>query len=444
MNYQINVKPRSERQAIIAKALEASERKDRLDDFRGEPIDLKVISLEIGLPVYRMANCRTFSEQQNAVAKKNLDPSFFSRGQESTEAQSEQHAILRKITKAAKASIANIDEVLMLEGQREALLITSTGVVVNGNRRLSAMRDLYASDPTKYAKFSHIKCAVLPSDASADDIDDVEAALQARPQTKLDYDWIGEAQLVRRQLQKGRTVDQVAAQLRRRSPEIKNLLQALEEAELYLTSWAKKPGQYSLVADDGEQLFKDIPKQIGAQDTQMQSASRAIAWTVYENADRFSGRVYNYNAAFGKLAPQVVQSVVEELGIELSKTDESDSGQFDFSIDEDDQVLDYSPFVEALRDDDTKDDALDALVDACVTAIEREKGKKRKDAALKSLGQVHSKLAAIEVSSAGKSTYNPMLKQISSIGDILSRLEKEIDEALLAGRSHGSDSGERK
>lgn len=444
MSYEIHVKPRAERQAIITKALEASERKERLDDFRGEPIDLKVVSLEIGLPVYRMANCRTFSEQQNAIAKKGLEPMFFSKGQESTQAQSEQHEILRKITKSAKASIANIDEVMVLEGQREAILITFTGVVVNGNRRLSAMRELYATDPTKYSKFSHVKCAVLPSDASADDIDDVEAALQARPQTKLDYDWIGEAQLVRRQLQKGRSVDQVATQLRRKSAEIKNLLQALEEAELYLTSWAKKPGQYSLVAEDGEQLFKDIPKQIGSQETQMQNASRAIAWTVFENADRFAGRVYNYNAAFGKLAPQVVQTVTEELGIELTKAEENDVGQFDFSIDDDDQVLDYTPFVESLRNEDTKEDALDALVDACVTSIEREKGKRRKDAALKSLGQIHSKLAAIDISTAGNSTYKPMLKQIQSITDVLSRLEKEIGDALGAKVSQGGDAGDTK
>lgn len=437
MNYEIHVKPRAERQAIIRNALEASERKDRLDDYRGEPIELKVVSLEIGIPVYRMANCRTFSEQQSTIAKKGLDSTFFSKGQESTEAQSEQHEILRRITKGAKASIANIDEVLTLEGQRESILITSTGVVVNGNRRLSAMRDLYSSDPMKHSKFSHVKCAVLPSDASADDIDDIEAALQARPQTKLDYDWIGEAQLVRRQRQKDRSVDQVAAQLRRKASEVKNLLQALEEAEIYLSIWAKKPGQYALVAEDGEQLFKDIPKQIGAQDTQMQNASRAIAWSIFENADRFTGRIYNFNATFGKLAPQVVQSVTEELGIELSKAEDEDSGQFDFAIDEDDQVLDYSPFVEALRCEDTKDDALDALVDACITAIERDKGQKRKDAALKSLGQVHSKLAAIDISTAGESTYKPMLKQIESIGDILTKLEKEISDALVANKSQG-------
>lgn len=441
MNFEIHVKPRAERQAIIAKALEASVRTDRLDDFRGEPIDLKVISVEIGLPVYRMANCRTFSEQQNTIAKKGLDPSYFSKGQESTEAQNEQHEILRRITKSAKASIANIDEVLTLEGQRETLLITSTGVVVNGNRRLSAMRELYAVDPTKFSKFSHVKCAVLPSDASADDIDDVEAALQARPQTKLDYDWVGEAQLVRRQLQKGRSIDQVAAQLRRKSAEIKNLLQALEEAELYLSEWAKTPGQYALVAEDGEQLFKDIPKQIGPQDTQMQSASRAIAWSVFENAERFSGRIYNYNAAFGKLAPQVVHSVTEELGIELTRADDDDSDEFDFAIDEDDQVLDYGPFVEALRDKETKDDAIEALVDACVTAIEREKGKKRKDAALKALGQVHSKLAAIDISTAGGNTYKPMLKQIKAIADILNKLEGEIGRALEGSQSQKGETG---
>lgn len=441
MTFEIHVKPRSERQAIISKALAASQKTDRLDDFRGEPIDLQVVSLEIGLPVYRMANCRTFSEQQDEISKKGLDPHFFSKGQESTEAQTEQHEILRKITKSAKASIANIDEVLTLEGQRETLLVTSTGVVVNGNRRLSAMRELYANDPIKFSKFSHVKCAVLPSDASADDIDDVEAALQARPQTKLDYDWIGEAQLVRRQLQKGRSAEQVASQLRRKTAEIKNLLQALEEAELYLSDWAKKPGQYSLVADDGEQLFKDIPKQIGSQDTQMQNASRAIAWSVFENADRFSGRIYGYNAAFGKLAPQVVQSVTEELGIELSKAVVEDNGEFDFAIDDDDQILDYTPFVDVLRDPELKDDAIEALVDACVTAIEREKGKKRKDAALKSLGQVHSKLAAIDISTAGANTYSPMLKQIQAIADVLKRLDAEVDKAMKVSQSQEGEKG---
>ena len=154
------------------------------------------------------------------------------------------------------------------------------------------MRELFASSAKDYDNFRYVSCAVLPGEASSDDIDDIEAALQARPQTKLDYDWVGEAQLIRRQLDKNRTFDHVASQLRRKETELKNLLQALEEAELYLSDWKKKPNQYGLVRDEGEQIFKDIAKQISSQEMDIKDASRAIAWSLFDNRDKLSGRVY--------------------------------------------------------------------------------------------------------------------------------------------------------
>lgn len=425
MEYRIHVKSRIEREAIIAKAKKATQFTERFDDFRNEPIDLDVVTLEIGLPVYRMANCRTFSEQQNTIAKEGLDPSYFSKGQESTEAQKKQHDILKKITKSASASVADMFEVLEKEGQRENLLITSTGVVVNGNRRLSVMRELSMNEPKK---FSHVKCDVLPSDASADDIDDVEAALQARPQTKLDYDWVGEAQLVRRQIEKGRSAKQVADQLRRKESEIKNLLQALTEAELYLSEWVSKPSQYTLVAKEGEQLFKDIPKHIEPHDTQMKNACRAIAWSIFDNPNKFPGRIYNYNEIFGKLAPQVIQSVTTELDMELSENVNEDNGEFYIALEEDNQTLDYGPFINALHKKEER--TIDALANACTTVIEREKGKNRQDAALKSLMQIQSKLTAIDISTAGQNTYQPMLARIKAIGDILKKLEENVSRIL--------------
>jgi len=433
MKFEINLTPRSEREAIISKSVIATKKTSVLDDFRGDRVDLPEIKLEISLPVYRMANCRTFSEQQSVIAKKELDKTLFSMGQESSSVQQLQHEILRKITKAAKASIANIDEVLEVEGQREPILITATGVVVNGNRRLSAMRDLYALEKVKFAQFAYIRCAVLPADTSPDEIDDIEAALQARPQTKLDYDWIGDAQLVRRQINKKRTPEEVADQLRRRPVDIKNLLQALREAELYLSDWRGKPGQYGLVSDDAEQLFKDLPKNIAGQGAQLQNASRAIAWSLFDNREKLSGRVYGYNAAFGKLAPEVIQTVVDELGLELEASDEDQDEEFDFAIDEDEGAVDYQVFVDALKDEETKDDTVETLIDACVTAIERDKGKKNKNAALKALGQVHSKLAAIDVSTAGTATYPAMLKQIEAISEALEKLRVKVTDAIAAG-----------
>ena len=451
MKYQIKVTPRGERKAVVAQALEASEDKERLDDFRGQPVDLKVVILSIELPVYRMANCRTFSEQQNSIVESGRDPLFFESGQESGEAQGEQHRILTKITKNAKASIANIYEVLESEGQREAILITSAGVVVNGNRRLSAIRDMYAQDPIEHKKFSHVKCAVLPSDATSDDIDDLEATLQARPQTKLDYDWIGEARLIRRQIDKGRTHGQVAEQLRRKPAEISNALKALTEAELYLTTWVNKPGQYSLVSEDGEQLFNDIPKQTTSQDAQLQRASRAIAWSVFENAERFTGRIYSYNAAFGKLAPKVIDAVSKKLGLQYGKDEGTESDQFDIAIDEDDQVSDYSAFIDALRNEGTKKEAVGALVEACDTALESDRGKRQKDAALKAFSQVHSKLEAINTDSAGPNTYQPMLNQIKAIEKKLlkhkgkiTKLKEKTDKAKKTTTSQKGKTGDRK
>src|SRR5690606_12464757 len=106
--------------------------------------------------------------------------------------------------------------VLQQDGQREPILISSSGIVVNGNRRLSAMRELLRkADGSVDERFTNIRCAVLPPDVSRDEIDDIEADLQARPQTKLDYDWIGDARLIRRQVDKGRSTKEVADRLRR-------------------------------------------------------------------------------------------------------------------------------------------------------------------------------------------------------------------------------------
>ena len=437
MNFEIKTKPRSERAATVKKALGSAERTYRLDDFRGEPRDLKVIQLEVGLPIYRMANCRTYSEQQEHIAKNGLDSDFFQKAQESSSAQLEQHKIIRKITKNAKASVANIDDILTKEAQTDPLLITSTGVVVNGNRRLSAMRDLYASHPIQYSSFAYVSCAVLPNEASSKDINTIERALQGRPQTKLDYDWIGDAELLRVGLSDGLSIEQVADQLRRKVPELKNEKQALIEAELYLSDWVDKSGQYSLVRDDGLQIFKDLAKQISGQDTQMQNASRAIAWSLFDNRDKLSGRVYGYNPAFGKLATEVIGTVVEELGLDLSKTNDSDDPDdsgYDFLIEENEQTTDYSAFIDTLKSEETRDSAFEVLLDVAHRVIDRAKGKKKKDAALNSLTTIHAKMAAIDISTSGQGTYSSMLNQISSINSLSKKLQNEIESAINSSK----------
>ncbi|MDZ4752111.1 MAG: hypothetical protein SGI87_10880, partial [Flavobacteriales bacterium] len=314
------------------------------------------------------------------------------------------------------------------DGQREALLVTSTGVVVNGNRRLAAMRELLRKkDGSADNRFTNIKCSILPSDVTRDEIDDIEADLQARRQTKLDYDWIGDARLIRRQIDKGRTSKEVADRLRRSKLDIENVLQALDEADLYLSEWIEKPGQYELVTQEGQQIFGDIPKSIARRDVGLQNASRAIAWAIFENRDRISGRVYRFNSAFGKLAPKVLDILEEQLDLTKYNDTLVRDDDFTIDIDSDDAVKDYTPIIHALKDDYAKDETIEILIDACETAIELDKGQISGQTALNTLVKVNSKVTSIDVSTAGIKTLPGMLKQIETIRKGLDRIEYAIN-----------------
>lgn len=434
MKYEISIVPRSERETLIAQRVENSDKTGSpVYEFRGGYYTPKVISLGINVPVYRMGNCRVFSAQQSAIAKQGLERDHFAKGQEKSSVQTEQHSLLAKLAERKTTNVASIVEVLSRDGQREPILITSTGVVVNGNRRLAAMRELYRRDDGSVDnRFSHVECSVLPPDTTADEIDDIEADLQARPETKLEYDWVGDAQLVRRQINKGRTPKEVGDRLRRSEADIKNVLQSLEEADLYLNEWIGKPGQYDLVSGDGEQIFGDIPKKIARKDPGLQNASRVIAWSLYENREQVPGRVYSYNAAFGELAPQVLDILSDQLDLDVAKEDEFESEDEDFLVDieEDNGANDYVPLIDALKNEESKEEAVVALIDACQTALEREKGKKSEKAALKALSQVNAKLTGIDVLSAGEQTLPGMKKQIESIQSILNKMNEAIDKRM--------------
>ena len=449
MTYPISITPRAERMAVIRERYETSnELGEPIYEFRGGVHKPKVISLPVHLPVYRMENCRAFSAQQTEIARKGFDKNFFAKGQEVASAQAAQHKILAELARRGTESVTPIFDVLQKEGQRETILISSSGVVVNGNRRLSAMRELLLQrDGSVDQRFEHVRCAVLPPDTARDEIDDIEADLQARPETKLEYDWIGDARLIRRQVDKGRSTRQVADRLHRSRSEIENVLQALDEADLYLSEWLDKPGEYALV-QEGEQIFADIPKNISRQGSKLKDASRALAWSIYDNRKRITGRVYRLNRAFGDLAPRTLELLENRLGL-ASGGDEEQSPPID-SIDDDDFAVDienpeegpdYSGIIQALRNDDEIDQKVDALVDACETAIELDKGQKNEEAALKALVQVNSRVVAIDVMMAGRETLPGILKQIQSIRSGLQKLEAGVKDRLKKGHDGSVNMG---
>ena len=299
---------------------------------------------------------------------------------------------------------------------------------MNGNRRLAALRELYAQG-SKFSHFSHIDVLVLPEDATAEEIVDIEANLQAVPETKLDYDWIGEAQLINRLVSLGRTHKQVADQLRRKEKDIKYAIQTLAEADLYLKEAPGTSGSYSEIREDAEQLFGDLPKLLEGKSEQMKEASRVIAWTLYQNKDRLESRLYDYNAAIGSLSDAVLDRVADDLGIETETPGETSNNvaEDDFAIDLDDepQVTSFAGVIEALKSPNN-DTAVEALIEATNTEIQLDKGQKSGQAALKSVQQAHTKLASVDISKAEKSTIPKIAKQLDAIKSLVDGLEQKI------------------
>lgn len=425
MSYVVKLTAPAERETIIEKALKNPIKSEAFYDFRSTKYDLPVIRVGIDLPVYRMENFRTYTDQHEYVAKEKKPANFFSAGQEIESVQQVQHEMLVRLAKKGVAdSVVPVIDVLEKEGQRESILIAASGVVVNGNRRLAAMREL---------GMTHLNVMVLPADATVDEIVDIEASLQGRPETKLDYDWIGDGELINRLIGMGRTTKQVADQLNRAEKDIKNAIQALTEADLYLKEWAHAEGEYSRISEDAEQLFKDLPKRLEGKDANLAQASRVIAWSLFDNREKLPGRIYDFNPAFGKLASDVLDRVASGLGLSTDAvdTEEGEAAENDnFSIDFDDEeeAVSYDSVIDALKDESTHDEAIDVLIEAAQSAIEMEKGQKSGEAALKALSQANGKIASVDLSRAIPETYPKIKKQLDTIEKLCDQLRVKLAE----------------
>jgi hypothetical protein len=362
-----------------------------------------------------MENFRTFIDQKEYIVREKKRSNYFQFGQENESVQQLQHEILAKLARKGVAdSIVPVLDVLKRERQREPLLITYKGVVVNGNRRLAAMRDLYSEESGTYPEFSHVDCMVLPEDASPKDIVDIEAGLQGKPETKLDYDWIGDCQLISKLLSFGETVPQIAERLNRKQSEIRNSLQALAEADTYLKDWAKAEGEYSRVRD-AAQFFKDLPGLLQGKDGQLQEGSRAIAWTLFDNKDQLEDRLYAFNITFGKRAADVLDRLADDLGVPLEGSATAEEGDFELAVDEEDNAVSYEPVIDVLKDPQRREQAVETLIELCRGTIESERDQRSGTAALKAVTAAHAKLNEVDLTRAAPQSYSGIGKQLDAI-----------------------------
>ena len=169
--------PNVQRTLAIAEAISNSHTGEKYQvDYRGKYRPLPVIEVPIELLVYRVENIRTKSLQKQWLAQhRDLPRDLFVSDPFSIEAQENQHQVLKLLVDKENLLKTFRDNDKLQ--QTEPLICSNDGVVVNGNRRLCAWRELYYNNKSKYAHFQTVRVAVLP-DNDPQGMYDLEVALQ--------------------------------------------------------------------------------------------------------------------------------------------------------------------------------------------------------------------------------------------------------------------------
>ncbi len=229
----------------------------------GGLVQVPVGRVDQGILLYRVDNGRINAELEAHLGVTGGDWARLRAEAETPAVQQLLHGLLA--TAAADARGPILRELERQRQQTEPLLVTAEGVVVNGNRRLAAMRALMARDPERFGGFGEMVVAVLPEATGAADLDFVEAALQMAPETKLGYGWVNRRLKMRRQ----RDVlelpeDWIIEAYQLEEPEqLAREIDELDLAERYLADWCEAPGDYARI-DDAEALFAGLAAQLGA------------------------------------------------------------------------------------------------------------------------------------------------------------------------------------
>ncbi len=168
--------------AILKERIEEVERKNGATfdvPFRGRLVSLRRIQVEIDFPLYRIQSGRTHRAQAAYSDRHSSLPKDFFSDPEDPNVQRAQHEIL--VGMIDERDLAND---LRDRGQLAPIVLTKDGFVVDGNRRLAALRG---------RKEEYVDAVVLPSDAQSNEIYETEIELQMQRETKAPYNWIDQA-----------------------------------------------------------------------------------------------------------------------------------------------------------------------------------------------------------------------------------------------------------
>lgn len=422
MSFKLSIETLATRRQIIADRCAAVGREEIVlnDIYPDREAKVPLIMVPIGLPLYRLANGRTQAEQRLIISEEGLDESYFSEGQENVEAQTRQHQIL---VDAAKDGVADrvtpIIEVLEKNPQKEPLLVSPEGVVLNGNRRLAAMRELFATDAETFKRFSLIKVAVLPPMGPREEIE-IEVRLQMAPQTKLEYSWVNQGIMIQNLLREGKTTRDIGQIMGWQEKKVKKHLNALQEGELYLTNWHGNSRNVGLIANK-KQLFFDQGEILSTQSGPLREATRKLTWTLAGSGDDFEGRFYDLNYLFRDKTLELVKSVNE---VHPLKIDNSivQSDDFDFESDIDSALL--LAFAEQVNNSSDGTTLRSIVVEKALEFDEKRKIEESQNNPLTHVMKANQYLSIVDIQHAAVGTLAQISGQLARAAETITELQE--------------------
>lgn len=194
----MSIEPNKARAEMISKELDVYDETNSSSrwpiKFRGSTKNLKVISVDPKLLLFNHNNNRLTAQliTHPKVDVVKADPT-------SSEAQE----VIKNLL-VATDGFADLKEQLKILGQRTPGLITDQGVLINGNTRAAALRDIDSIV---------MEVAVLPANTIEDDIINIEMSLQMLKLVHQDYSFTNELLFMRRYLESGHSEDDLAKQL---------------------------------------------------------------------------------------------------------------------------------------------------------------------------------------------------------------------------------------
>lgn len=144
-------------------------------------------------------------------------------------------------------------------GQLEPGIITYDGAVINANRRMAVLHDLY--EKTRDDQFKYLLVGILPQGVDELDLWKIEAGLQFGREFKLDYGGVNELLKLREGEKQGLTAKDISVALMGRFTEkqVEEKLDTLKLIDSYLT-FTNQKGDYHKITE-GRDLEKFVSLQ---------------------------------------------------------------------------------------------------------------------------------------------------------------------------------------